>query len=100
VVVFAVVALFGVRLVAVGLALIRTDLPARNRLFIGWFGPRGIGTLVLGVLVVERGQIEQESLIIQVVAVTVTLSLVVHSLSAWPGITWLAEARELADTPD
>ncbi|MDT5346881.1 MAG: sodium/hydrogen antiporter [Mycobacterium sp.] len=89
VVVFAVVALFAVRMVAVGLALIRTDLPARNRLFIGWFGPRGIGTLVLGVLVVERGQIEQESLIIQVVAVTVTLSLVVHSLTAWPGIRWL-----------
>jgi NhaP-type Na+/H+ or K+/H+ antiporter len=58
--------------------------------FIGWFGPRGIGTLVLGLLVLERGSIEQESLIIQVVAVTVSLSLVVHSLSAWPGIRWLA----------
>jgi sodium/hydrogen antiporter len=45
---------------------------------------------VLGLLVLERGSIEQESLIIQVVAVTVSLSLVVHSLSAWPGITWLA----------
>ena len=50
VVVFAVVALFGVRLVAVSLALIRSDLPARQRVFIGWFGPRGIGTLVLGLL--------------------------------------------------
>ncbi len=57
VVVFAVVALFAVRLVAVWLALIRSDLSVRNRLFIGWFGPRGIGTLVLGVLVVERGEI-------------------------------------------
>ena len=93
VVVFAVVALLGVRLVAVSLALIRSDLPARNRFFIGWFGPRGIGTLVLGLLVVERGQIEQESLIIQVVAVTVTLSLVLHSLTAWPGIRWLAESE-------
>jgi NhaP-type Na+/H+ or K+/H+ antiporter len=46
--------------------------------------------LVLGLLVVERGQIEQESLITQVVVVTVTLSLVVHSLSAWPGIRWLS----------
>jgi NhaP-type Na+/H+ or K+/H+ antiporter len=94
VVLFAVLALFGVRLVAVGLALFRSELPVRNRLFIGWFGPRGIGTLVLGLLVVERGQIEQQSLIVQVAAVTVTLSLVVHSLSAWPGITWLATAQE------
>ncbi|MCU1701742.1 MAG: hypothetical protein JWR34_7805 [Mycobacterium sp.] len=90
VVLFAVLALLAVRTIAVSVALIRSALPARNRLFIGWFGPRGIGTLVLGLLVVERGQIEQESLITQVVVVTVTLSLVVHSLSAWPGIRWLS----------
>jgi NhaP-type Na+/H+ or K+/H+ antiporter len=100
VVVFAVLSLFAVRVVAVSVALIRSDLPARNRLFIGWFGPRGIGTLVLGLLVVERGQIEQESLIIQVVVVTVTLSLVVHSVTAWPGIRWLAQAPEPAEIPD
>ena len=56
VVVFAVVALFGVRLVAVCLALLRSDVPVRERLFIGWFGPRGIGTVVLGLLVLERGR--------------------------------------------
>ena len=98
VVLFAVLALFGIRVVAVSVALLRSRLPIRNRLFIGWFGPRGIGTLVLGLLVVERGQIQQESLITQVVAVTVTLSLVVHSVSAWPGIAWLG-AREAADAP-
>jgi NhaP-type Na+/H+ or K+/H+ antiporter len=100
VVLFAVLALFAVRIVAVSVALIRSDLPARNRLFLGWFGPRGIGTLVLGLLVVERGQIEQESLIIQVVVVTVTLSLVLHSLTAWPGIKWLvAPATSQAKSP-
>jgi NhaP-type Na+/H+ or K+/H+ antiporter len=99
VVVFAVLALFAVRMVAVSVALIRSDLPARNRLFIGWFGPRGIGTLVLGLLVVERGQIEQESLIIQVVVVTVTLSLVLHSLTAWPGIKWLTAVPEETEAP-
>jgi NhaP-type Na+/H+ or K+/H+ antiporter len=100
VVVFAIVALVVVRLVAVSLALLGSDVPLRERLFIGWFGPRGIGTLVLGMLVVERGDIEQESLIIQVVAVTVSLSLVVHSLTAWPGIKWLvAPATSQAKTP-
>jgi NhaP-type Na+/H+ or K+/H+ antiporter len=99
VVVFAVLALLAVRMVAVSVALIRSDLPARNRLFIGWFGPRGIGTLVLGLLVVERGQIEQESLIVQVVVVTVTLSLVLHSLTAWPGIKWLTAVPEETEAP-
>jgi NhaP-type Na+/H+ or K+/H+ antiporter len=96
VVLFAVLALFAVRVLAVGAALLRSDVALRERAFIGWFGPRGIGTLVLGLLVVERGTIEQESLIIQVVAVTVSLSLVAHSLTAWPGIKWLGAAPDAA----
>ncbi|HEV7420858.1 MAG TPA: cation:proton antiporter [Mycobacterium sp.] len=98
VVVFAVVAVFGVRLVAVSVALIRSDLSASNRLFIGWFGPRGLGTMVLGLLMIEHGETELEGWITQVVAVTITLSLVVHSLTVWPGINWLA-AREPSASP-
>jgi len=98
VVVFAIVAVFGVRLVAVSVALIRSNLSASNRLFIGWFGPRGLGTIVLGLLMIEEGATQLESWITEVVAVTVTLSLVVHSLTVWPGIKWLA-AREPADVP-
>ncbi len=98
VVVFAVIALFVVRLVAVHAALIRSDVAMHERVFIGWFGPRGIGTLVLGLLMVERGEIEQAPLITQVVAVTVTLSLVVHSATAWAGIRWLGEREKAAET--
>ncbi len=99
VVLFAVVAVFGVRIVAVTVALVRSDLPGRERLFIGWFGPRGIGTLVLGVLMVDRGEIQQEALITQVVAVVVTLSLVVHSATTWAGIRALLPAETQARTP-
>lgn len=90
VVLFAVVALFAVRIVAVLVSLVRTDLPMSNRLFIGWFGPRGIGTVVLGLLVVNRGQIQHSDVIATVVVVTVTLSLVLHSLSVAPGIRSLS----------
>ena len=99
VVLFAVVAVFGVRIVAVSVALVRSHLPGRERLFIGWFGPRGIGTLVLGVLMVDRGEIQQEALITQVVAVVVTLSLVVHSATTWAGIRALLPAETQARTP-
>ena len=81
VIVFSVLALIVVRLVAVSVALFGSDLPARSRLFIGWFGPRGIGTLVLGLLMIERGEIQQSDMIMQAVVVTVTVSLVVHSLT-------------------
>jgi NhaP-type Na+/H+ or K+/H+ antiporter len=86
VVLFAVLAVFAVRMVAVWFALLRTDVPTRSRLFLGWFGPRGIGTLVLGLLVVQEGAIEQVDLITQTVVVAVTLSLVVHSATAPLGI--------------
>ncbi len=86
VVVFCVVALFGVRLVAVLVALIRTDLPAYSRLFIGWFGPRGIGTVVLALLVIERGEIQHPDVLAQAGVIAVTLSLIVHSISAPLGI--------------
>lgn len=98
VVLFAVIAVVGIRLVTVSVALIRTDMTARQRLFIAWFGPRGIGTLVLGLIVVERGVVEQSGIITQVVVVTVTVSLVLHSLTAWPGVRWLAGSR--AATPE
>jgi hypothetical protein len=66
--------LFGVRMVAVLVALIRTDLPGYSRVFIGWFGPRGIGTVVLGLLVIERGDIEHADLLTQAGVIAVTLS--------------------------
>ena len=93
VIVFAVMAIFGVRIVAVLISLVRSGLPMSERFFIGWFGPRGIGTLVLGLLVIERGEIQQQDLIGTVVVVTVTLSLVLHSLTTAPGIARLARNR-------
>lgn len=93
VVLFSVLALFAVRIVAVLVSLVRTDLPMPDRLFIGWFGPRGIGTVVLGLLVVNRGEILNTELIGTVVVVTVTLSLLLHSLTLGPGISRLPSAR-------
>ena len=93
VVLFAVLAVFAVRMVAVLIALIRSDLPMYSRVFVGWFGPRGIGTVVLGLIVLERGEISETDLISQVEVVAVTISLLVHSLTAPLGI------RRFAATP-
>ncbi|OBH50685.1 hypothetical protein A5686_01210 [Mycobacterium sp. E2479] len=85
--VFAVVALFVVRVAAVSVALVAgSGVLVRSRIFMGWFGPRGIGSLVLGLLVVEQGNIHQAALIKQAVVVVVTISLLIHSLTAPVGI--------------
>jgi NhaP-type Na+/H+ or K+/H+ antiporter len=85
---FAVIALIVVRVIAVALALVGSGLAACETLFIGWFGLRGIGTLVLGLLVIDQGDIQQSALIRQAVVLVVTTSLVLHSLTAPWGIRW------------
>ena len=97
IVVFALVALFAVRVVAVALAMFRSGVPTAHTLFMGWFGPRGIGTLVLGLLVVNKGDIAHASVIGQAVVVTVTVSLVLHSLTA-PLAVRLVCRTEVLDT--
>jgi NhaP-type Na+/H+ or K+/H+ antiporter len=82
VIVFAVVVLFVVRIVAVLIAMLRAGVPLKDTVFMGWFGPRGIGTLVLGLLVVDKGDIQHGPLLAQAVVVTVTISLVLHSITA------------------
>ena len=93
VVLFSVVALFAVRMIAVLTALVGTELSIRTKAFIGWFGLRGIGTLVLGLIVINRGEIQHGDIFAQTVVVTVTLSLVVHSITAPLGIRnlWSAD---------
>jgi sodium/hydrogen antiporter len=86
VVLFAALALIVVRSASLAVALAGSGLPRRSQLFMGWFGPRGIGTLVLGLIVIGEGEIKQGALITQAVVVIVTLSLILHSVTAAPGI--------------
>jgi NhaP-type Na+/H+ or K+/H+ antiporter len=96
VVVFAAVVLIVVRSAALAIALAGSGLARRSQLFMGWFGPRGIGTLVLGLIVIEKGEIQQGALITQAAVVIVTLSLILHSVTAAPGIRL---CRQEDDTP-
>ncbi|MDT5092590.1 MAG: sodium/hydrogen antiporter [Mycobacterium sp.] len=94
VVVFALVALFVVRMAAVLLSMVRANLPLSSTLFMGWFGPRGIGTMVLGLIVVDRGDIAHRGLIEETVVIVVTLSLVLHSLTAPLSVRFAAKSAQ------
>lgn len=87
-VLFAALTVFAVRIAAVGIATIGSGIPIRNTLFMGWFGPRGIGTLVLALIVLDEGELQQADMIVQVAVIVVTLSLVLHSVTA----VWANEA--------
>jgi NhaP-type Na+/H+ or K+/H+ antiporter len=83
VVLYAVVSLTLVRMVPVGIACIGAGLDRRTVLFIGWFGPRGLASLVFALLALEElGPAAADA--VTVIGLTVLMSVLAHGLSARP----------------
>ncbi|MEV0938576.1 cation:proton antiporter [Streptomyces phaeochromogenes] len=81
IVLYAVLSLTVVRMVPVALSLVGSGLRAPTVAYIGWFGPRGLASVVLGLLVAEE-HVPGVELLGRVVAVTVGLSVLLHGVSA------------------
>ena len=81
--ILAAVVIFVARPLAIGLVLRKAAISNRARAFIGWFGPRGLNSLLLALLVVQAGVAGSEFLL-AVVGVVVTVSVVAHGVSATP----------------
>ncbi|MGH3147778.1 MAG: cation:proton antiporter [Rubrobacter sp.] len=79
----AAIVIFVARPLAIGLVLRNAAVSNAARAFIGWFGPRGLNSLLLALLVVEAGVANSEFLL-GVVGVVVTVSVVAHGASATP----------------
>lgn len=85
--IYAIVSLTIVRMLPVAAALIGTGLSSASMIFMGWFGPRGLASIVLGLVYLEQElHLPGESTIRGAVMVTVFVSIFVHGLSAMPGI--------------
>ena len=52
--------------------------------FLGWFGPRGLASIVFAVIVVEESNLPHEHLIVLAIYLTVGLSVLAHGLTAAP----------------
>ena len=88
-VLYAILSLTVVRMVPVAVALIGTRLSPATIVFMGWFGPRGLASIVLGLIFLEEeARLPGEETIKLAVIVTVMLSIFAHGLSALPGIAW------------
>ena len=59
-----------------------------SRLFLGWFGPRGLASIVFAIIVINAGVPGAEKLALVVIC-TVILSLVAHGVSANPLARWI-----------
>jgi len=95
---YAVLSLTLVRMLPVAIALYGTGLSRASVLFIGWFGPRGLASIVLGLVFLETelGTAGESTIRLAVMA-TVLISIYAHGLSATPGIRRYARAVETLD---
>jgi sodium/hydrogen antiporter len=106
---YALLSLTVIRMVPVAVSLLGSRLARPTVAYIGWFGPRGLASIVFADMVATSGLPEQ-ALIVQVVMLTVGLSVVLHGVTAPWGArrygNWYANAaardpgiREAAEAP-
>jgi NhaP-type Na+/H+ or K+/H+ antiporter len=103
---YALVSLTVVRMVPVALSMLGTGLRPASIAFLGWFGPRGLASILFALLVVEEGSLASGPFLLSVVSLTVLGSAFLHGVTAYPlarrygeYASALADARaEHADT--
>ena len=81
---YAVLSLTVVRMAPVVIAMLGTRARWPTLGFMGWFGPRGLASIVFAVIVVEEASLPHEHLIVLAIYLTVGLSVLAHGLTAAP----------------
>ncbi len=109
--VYAGLSLTVVRMLPVAISLVGVNLRPYSVGFLGWFGPRGLASIVFGLVVLAEPGFDVQEDVFGIVVVTVLLSIAVHGVTARPaadryarGMARAAAAEpamaEMADVPD
>jgi sodium/hydrogen antiporter len=93
VVVYAVLSLTVFRMAPVFLSLAGASMNAGEKVFVGWFGPRGLASVVFAVIVFDAGVAGKDTLAVAT-AFTILLSILAHGATANPFIAMLAPKRQ------
>lgn len=83
----AALVIFALRLGVLGLVLARAKMSWQAHALVGWFGPRGLNSLLLALLAVQAGLPEAE-LLLATVGIVVFASVIIHGATAVPAVGW------------
>ncbi|MGI9521332.1 MAG: cation:proton antiporter [Hyphomicrobiaceae bacterium] len=98
---YAILSLTIIRMVPVALSLIGIGLSTPTVIFLGWFGPRGLASILFGLLVLEQHNSGTTKTILTTAVLTIVLSVFAHGATAAPLAQWYARrAERLGDCPD
>ncbi len=85
---YVVLSLTLVRMAPVSLSLVGSGLRPESHFFLGWFGPRGLASLIYALNLQSDVGIQNRGLLLDVTIVVAAASVFVHGLSAVPGARW------------
>jgi NhaP-type Na+/H+ or K+/H+ antiporter len=99
--IYAVLSLTVVRMAPVAISMLGAGFSRPTTLFIGWFGPRGLASVVFGLLIVEELPADdpQVQTVVATIVLTVLLSVVAHGVSGRPLTAWMRR-QETASRED
>jgi NhaP-type Na+/H+ or K+/H+ antiporter len=86
---YSVLSLTVIRILPVLISLVGTRFDFETRLFIGWFGPRGLASIVFAVMILAS-PLQASRTVVATAVCTVLLSVLLHGLSANPWVARLA----------
>ena len=98
-IVIAIASLFIVRPVAIWVAMIGSGAAPMTRLFLGWFGPRGLASALFALLVLSKVATPHASEVLMIVILTVALSALLHGITAVPGAQWYGRWVKRTNAP-
>src|SRR3954468_423391 len=84
IVLYAVLSLTVVRMLPVALALLGTDARRPTVAFLGWFGPRGLASIVFAVILIDDTELPHLHTMLLAITVTIAISVYAHGLTARP----------------
>ncbi len=84
IVLYAVLSLVVIRPLPVAVAMLGSGARPPTVAFVGWFGPRGLASIVFAVIVLEESALAHEHLVVLTIYLTVGLSVLAHGLTAAP----------------
>lgn len=81
---YALLSLTIIRMIPIGVSLLGSKVRLPTYLFLGWFGPRGLASILFVLLILDEAEIANQSVLLTVTVITVVLSVLLHGLSAAP----------------
>lgn len=82
--IYSVLSLTVARMLPAAIALAGTGARAPTVTYVGWFGPRGLASIVFAIILLEDTRLEHSSTILLAITATIVLSVYVHGVSAMP----------------